>query len=241
MTMNKSATGELTSRQRLIKTFQGEKADCVPVAPLLDGFAAKELNIPYTSMKWYDQLKVAREIGIDLFLPLSASMPSIISDAWKREILCESEGHPRYRETLYTSAGQLTRVIQETGIGMPWILEYPIKSKDDFAVFEYVMDWIADIGEVPETIAEAVNEVGEDGVVLAGIEIPLELFGWQERSESMVLAMEDTDLMNRLCQKMWKGQKKMAESALMKGADFIMMGVPGTELTSPDLFRRHVV
>jgi hypothetical protein len=233
--------GKMTPRERLFKTLSGEKADCVPVAPLFEGFAAKELNIPYSSVKWNDQLKVAREIGIDLFLPLCASLPDLVTDAWKREVLCEQEGCLRYRETLDTPVGQLTQVIQETGTGMPWTMEYPIKSRDDFAAFEYVLDWVADIGETTGSVDEAVKEIGEDGVVSAWIDIPLELFGWQERSDTMILAMEDPERMERLCRKIWKGQRKMAESALQKGADVIMRGVPGTELVSPCLFKKHVV
>lgn len=239
--MSGPAKGKMTPRERLIKTLSGEKADCVPVAPLFEGFAAKELNIPYTSVKWNDLLKVARETDIDLFLPLCASMPDPVSNAWKREVLCEREGCLRYRETLDTPAGQLTQVIQENGTGMPWTVEYPIKSRGDFAAFEYVMDWVADIGETAGSFDEAVKEIGEDGLVSAWIDIPLELLGWQERSQTMLLAMEDPERMERLCRKIWKGQRKMAESALKKGADVIMMGVPGTELVSPSLFIRHVV
>jgi uroporphyrinogen-III decarboxylase len=120
-------------------------------------------------------------------------------------------------------------------------MEYPIKSADDLPVFEYVLDWVRDTADAPDYLADAAKTIGESGVVATWINIPLELHGWLERSETMMLGLENPELMDRLVGKMWAGQIKLAESALMKGSDVIMFGIPGTELTSPPLYRKYAL
>ena len=230
----------MTARQRLLATFRGEKTDCVPVAPIMDVFASAVLNKPYRDLTWQDQVEVSKKFDFDLFLNLTAILPDVIQSAWKRKIVGEEDDCPLIRETLETPVGSLTQVLKELRYGLPWVMEYPLKSKDDLKTFRYIMDWITEIAAAPSVIREAGKSIGEDGVTMAWVALPLELNGWMERSQTMLLAIEEPDLMDDLCRHLHQSQYKMAERAFDDGIDLIVFGVAGTELVSPDLFRRHV-
>ena len=227
----------MTSRQRLIATLSGEQPDRVPVAPLADSFAAAQLGVQYASLTWQDQVRVARETGLDLLLNTAAVIPDVVAKAWKRKDAGTRDGCPVFRETLETPAGELTQILQQLPYNLPWTLEYPVKSPDDFRAFQYVMEWIVDVAEAPDTVADAAQGVGEDGLVHTWVAIPLELLGWIERSEAMIFAMEEPRRMRELCDTIHCGQMKMMASAIEKGSDIIAFGVVGTEITSPDMFR----
>jgi uroporphyrinogen-III decarboxylase len=228
---------QLSSRQRLIRTLRGEPADCVPVAPLADSFAAKERQVPYARLTWQDQVQVARATGLDLLLNTAAVLPQAVAAAWQRSAEGTRDGLPIYRETLATPAGNLSRVIQELPYNLPWTLEYPVKSEADLRAFEYVMDQVAESGEALAAIAQAAAGVGEDGLVHTWVTIPLELFGWMERAEATIFAVEHPERMRGLCERIHRGQMKMAASALRQGSDILAFGIIGTEMTSPALYR----
>ncbi len=226
-----------TCRRRLMATLSGRQPDCVPVAPLADSFAAAQAGVQYASLTWRDQMRVARDTGLDLLLNTSAAMPDAVSRAWKREDAGTKDGFPVFRETLRTPEGVLTQTIQQLPHNLPWTLEYPIKSYADLKPFRYVLDLVAEAAEAPDSIAEAAGGIGEDGLVHTWVAVPLELLGWIQRSQAMILALEEPGRMRELCDAIHKGQTRLMESAIDKGADIIAFGIVGTEITSPDMFR----
>jgi len=234
-------TRSLSPRERLLRVLRGERPDCVPVAPLSDAAAAAWLGVPYAKLTWQDQIRHAAEFEIDLLLNTSAACPAAVDDAWRREDLGREDGCAVYRLTLETPAGTLTQVVQDVPYALGWTREFPIKSTDDLPAFEYVMDWIAAEPDAPAVIAEIASGIGEAGLIHPWMIVPLELFGWIEREEAMVFALESPDRMRRLCEKIHTGQMRMAASALAKGADILAFGIPGTELTSPPLFREFAL
>lgn len=235
-----SKTG-MTSRERLMTVFAGGTPDCVPVAPLADSFAARDRDVRYADLTWQDQVASARHTGLDLLLNTSAGAPDVIGRAWRREPIGEKDGDPLYRETLTTPVGTVSKVIQELPYDLPWTHEYPVKAPEDLRVLEYVADWTKDIGEAPAAIAAAAAGIGEAGVVHTWLTVPLELCGWTEGYKAMMLALEEPARMRGLCDKIHAGQIAMMTSAMAKGSDILAFGIPGTELTSPDLFREFAL
>ncbi|MFC1453195.1 uroporphyrinogen decarboxylase family protein [Verrucomicrobiota bacterium] len=227
----------MTSRGRLIATLSGETPDCVPVAPLADSFAAAQAGVQYASLTWKDQVRVARETGLDLLCNTAATIPDAVARAWKRTEAGTKDGFPVFKESFKTPVGTLTQTIQQLPYNLPWTLEYPIKSEEDFRPFNYVLEWIADVAEAPDAIAEAAHYILEDGLVHTWVAIPLELLGWIERSQAMIFALEEPARMREMCETIHRGQIGMMANALEKGSDIIAFGIVGTEITSPDMFQ----
>ena len=201
-------------------------------------FASKVVDKPYDQLKWRDQVKVAKQVGLDLFVNTFAVMPDVVLNHWKKEDAGEKDGYPVIKETFSTPAGDLVQVNQMISNQMPWTIEYALKSKADFGAFEYLLYMATESGEAYDTITDAAENVGDDGVVMTWVGVPMELVGFMDRANVMMLAIEDAGEFGKIAEKLHASQRKMAISALEKGADVITVGMAGTELTSPDIFRQ---
>jgi hypothetical protein len=237
--MNKN---KMTSRKRLINLFNKQKIDHVPCSPASVGFFEKHFNVEDGSC--IGLIKAAHKIGMDPFFGPGFDFPEQIQNVWKKEIIPNNDGDIRHRETIKTTKGTLTRVLQTKEYAHPWMLEYPLKSIEDLPAFEYILTQSIEIVSSIDTFeditqAAAYVEEAETGVILVWLSIPIELLGWMDRADSQILAMDYPDKMKELSDLIHNYQLKLAEIVLRSGADMIIVGIPGIELTSPVLLDKY--
>lgn len=232
----------MTSRKRLLNLFNKQKIDHVPCSPASVGFFEKHFNVEDGSC--IGLIKAANGIGMDPFFGPGFDFPEQIQNAWKKEVIPNNDGKIIHRETINTPKGTLTRVLQTKEYAHPWMSEYPLKSIDDLPAFEYILTQSIEIVSSIDTFdditqAAAYVKETETGVILVWLAIPIELLGWMDRVESQLFAMDYPEKMKKLSDLIHKYQFKLAEIVLRSGADMIIVGIAGIELTSPTLLDKY--
>ncbi|MBA7548715.1 hypothetical protein ES705_41181 [subsurface metagenome] len=254
----------MTSRQRLITTLDGGKADRLPVTThhimpyfldkYMDGISNKEFFDFFNmdAITW--PVPVQADTMRGEYLDPSQGEPGflqvsrVLSDNWRIE--SEEIADPRYKTTRYTittPGGQMSCVIQGNDY-TEWVGEALLKKKTD-------IELIANYGTRPlcntGKVQEAVHEMGDRGIV-RGFILPFDIFGqpdcWQDGccirgAENLIMdSFDDPVWVHELMQVLL--ERKMPYVKSMKGSGYDLMELGGgdasTTVISPTIFNEFV-
>ena len=254
----------MTSRERLLKTLNREKTDCLPVTThhVMPYFLHKYMHgITYEQffdyfkmdpIRWVVPVKPDAKKG-EYFNPDQKEVgflqvQQIFSDQWRIEKVPIQ--HPEFkteRHTIYTPSGNLSCVIQGNYY-TDWVAEPLIKEKKDIEIIQKHCT-------TPLCDAEAVNNeaaaFGDKGIVRVCI-LPFDIYGqpgcWQDAcclrgAQEMIMdTFDDPEWVHIFLQTLL--ERKLPYVNSMKGSHYDLMELGGgdasTTVISPSIFEDFV-
>ena len=176
----------MNSQQRIIAAMKCQPVDRIPFVPNLNGYAIRRLAPRYHTM---ERWQIQQELGIDclvrfrigvrvsppvVIIPPDPSGPTTLLGCSSRQWSKCQPTTDKIKMRTESKNGR-TFVILETPIGslrccwrfvetsdMPFPDEPLLKSKDDFAIYHYVLDHTA-VEPAYEEIIETLKAVGDNG------------------------------------------------------------------------------
>jgi hypothetical protein len=154
------------------------------------------------------------------------------------------EGHLRVDISgIATPYGDLISETVINSAGDSYRSKAPVTSSDDFDKFNWYLDTLleGDYGEAARIGSEADAFIGDRGAIdfQWGMQ-PYELFSMPSTLDTVMLAMDDADEFFKLMDKCAAVSKKIID-ALEPYTDFVLLGGPGAEMVSPDIYDRFMV
>ena len=254
----------MTSRQRLLTTLDGGKADRLPATThhVMSYFLDKYMDgidyhqffdemgldaIHWTVPVVADQSR-GEYIDPEMGEPGFIQVARIFSDNWRIET--EELSDPQFktvRHTIKTPGGDLSSVMQSNNY-TEWVAEPLIKEKKDIEIIaKYSTRPLCDTSK----IQEAVKQIGDKGIV-RGFIVPFDIYGqpgcWQDfccirgTEKAIFDTFDDPKWVHELLQILM--ERKLPYVRSMEGSGYDLMELGGgdasTTVISPTIFREFV-
>jgi hypothetical protein len=234
----------MTKREQFIEYVKngGEKPVASPQIGAGAGFDAKLAGKKDASME--DTVRAAESFDMlplyNYGLDFSALNPKLKWTPRGRR----TEGHLRVEISgIETPYGDLISETMINNEGDSYRSKAPVTSYDDFDKLNWYLDALleGDYGEAGRIGSEADMFIGDRGAIdfQWGMQ-PYELFSLPSTLDTVLLAMDYTEEFFALMDKCAAISKKIID-ALAPYTDFVLLGGPGAEMVSPDIYDRFMV
>jgi hypothetical protein len=188
----------MTKKQRFLAAVRREVPDAVPVSPLIHHrFAHKLLG----RWDWKAVFEVHQMIGSIHFRgPLGVSVEAVLPDGWRQESrVVETQPDGRIVAEIIIRSPMRTMVGKHISGMIPddplvgKTVEYPIKSAEDWrAWIAFQEQWLAGVkGPRFETLLDAVETMGEEGVPSVGLAPAWTMAGEVRGMQELLLDLHD--------------------------------------------------
>ena len=241
----------MTKKQRFLAAVRGEAPDVVPVAPLIHSrYAHKVLG----RSDWRAVFEVHQMLGsIHHRGPLHVALESSLPEGYgqeTREVERSPAGRVTKEWTIRTPARTLTgRIVQGAIPEDPLVgktVDHPVKCREDWLAFlDLRRRWLENVQPPDlETVREAVEAMGEEGVPSVGISSPYaELGSRRGMAELMMDLHDEPGLMDELFDVERQILDKHVEAFLAAPTEIAWLDIcwaTGSNL-GPERFRRWVL
>ena len=239
-------SGERSPRQKLLDLLEGRPSPEVLVTPLVDGtYAAGVAGKEWVSQATTADILRCAELGG--YEPLvgvdtgpgdpEAGAPGL---QWEEEVSPQGEDTLIRRRVLHTPWGDLCQVELERKGMSAWQIK-PLL--EEWA--PQIVEWYAwQLLEVPAEVYErrigrVVEQVGDRGLVYAGIAMPFEMLGLYREENLIYHCLDHPREWQRVSRVLFEVTCRLIETYIRSGVTLIFFGPFGTELISPSLFERE--
>ncbi len=237
-------------REEFLRVVDDRDADAVLFAPLVDGlYAASHAGKRWVSETTLaDQFALAGEVGYHAAF-VRGSAPELhvnpaLTDC-RTERTAQTQDERRYVQTLETPAGTVTReLVERAGEGITPVSDF-IADASGLPVADWISEQIlAGLRDeaIRATWGEFVRECRPHGVTQVQLELPYFLYslaGFADKPLMMLLT--EADQFARSMDLAERALHRVAGILVEVGVDFVWIGAPGTELLSPDIWRRVII
>jgi hypothetical protein len=236
----------MTHRERFRAALRGERPDRVP--------AVCRLDIWHRARKVAGDLppdlegRTLEEFQLGLGFGVSARAARVFKSRFAPPVRhVERREGPCLVEEWHSPKGSLRRVRRFEGddekLGIrPAITEFPIRSTDDYAIFEEVVrhqEWVPDF----EAYREYDRKVGENGlpmVILGPIPIHDLILGWTGYETGFAHLHEEPGVFLHAVEAANEKALEMIEVLAASPAELVLYGAHyDSRMTPPPLFRKH--
>lgn len=247
----------LTSRQRYLKMFRGEKIDRIPICPrVFQNVVFEHFNTKDFKDAYLDKIAAYyREYNFDIIDWNCTPIPHFEltefekeGPQWKVTVSEEFKGSTRHTiTTIQTPKGVLRRVLG-TSVTGPWeeevaLVEYPIKTERDF-------DLIAEFMPPPykpdcSSIKKMKRLIGDDGITSPSFHGPFNILGYCYRKPDDLLLdpLLYNDWYHRMMDFFLKRILHYTQHYIDAGADMLDFGtnIAGGTTVSPEFLVEHIL
>lgn len=228
----------MTPRERLLAILNGQEPREAVVCPLVDKIYASELTgrDVLNPDPVEDQLTAAEVCGYDPIIieewDLQRYNPNL---RWE---VVKTREHPDYREevsVLETPVGTVA-MLRRAQVGAAWLVERPLKTKEDYKVGEWYLDQVMATEEgIIAQVQEARGKVGDKGLLC--VRQVSALSAGQE--DSIYHAADFPDVIESYQDKVRETRDFMIRTAVKAGADMIFFGGSPGFSCSVETFREE--
>jgi len=242
----------MTSKERLLGAIHRKPLDRLPASPdfcylfpmRLSGLSTWDIWGPHPSVPiWKVRIEAFRKFDLDGWIVAELGRRSAVEVEEKIEARDDERISVRY--TYHTRKGDLSEVITYPKYDAAWITEFLIKDLDrDLPRWMEVLDYDPAATIDRSKITETVEGVGEDGVVFAWCDPPLNRwFELRSYEAGLYDIIDKADALKEVWsrhQELMLAQIKVCAEA---GVDLIFTGGSFTSISiiSPAWFERYVV
>ena len=240
----------LTAGDRLLRVFNQQPVDRIPVSPFIHVNYVKEFFGSH-DVDWVVKTpEVYRHFGFDLIHRNCSSDYNSLGPegpSWRLETTCQQDGRDETTTTvIHTPEGDL-RCVQ----ALRWTyeydaenspVEYPVKSEADF---ELMVRYLpphgpADVSDIKR--ARAI--VADEGVIAPWIQGAFNIlaFYYRKLDDLLIDAMVNPDFYQRMMNHFLKRYMTFTQQLIDAGADVLSYGanIANGKLVSPSFFRKHI-
>ena len=250
----------MTSRERLLRTFRGEKTDRVPIAPFLyynsvyEKFKYKPQIDNYFDPDDFDPIQkmidYCDDFGFDVLHTLGSVWDAYALDKpgndWDVRVTFEGDGDDgRQLLTISTPAGELRQVKEfrrsSTYLIVSALEEHLIKTRQDFEILAKYAPPLDNID--CRLVKRARAAIGTKGLVVAQTNGAFNALNqFRKLEEIMMDAIEDTGFYRAMMEYFVKWQHKQNLKQIEAGADAIeITGNMATSAVGPHFFETYVL
>ncbi len=240
----------MTDRERLLKVFNQQDVDRIPVSPFIHINYIKEFYGSH-DVDWVAKTpEVYRHFGFDLIhRNCSAAYEAFgpQNDEWQMERSITQDGRDENSITrIHTPQGEMT--VRE---GLRWtyefdaeasVMDYPIQSEEDFELFVAFQPPPAP-ADVTD-IKRAKKYVGEAGIIAPWIQgaFNLAAYYYRKLDDLLLDAMLKPDFYDRLMNHFLDRYMIFVQGLIDAGVDVLSYGgnVANGKLVSPDFFKTYI-
>ena len=241
---------ELSGRERLLRVFQRQPVDRIPVSPFIHVNYVKEFYGSH-EVDWVTKTPdVYHHFGFDLihrnctpvYDPFGPPGPE-----WEIEVFFEQQGRDETKRTVIHTPGGDLRCVE----ALRWtyeydaesaVVEFPIKSEADF---ELMARYQPAHGPADVTdIKRAKEAVGDEGLVAPWIQGAFNLvaFYYRKLDDLLVDALIKPDFYQRMLTHFVERYKVFVRQLVEAGVDVLSYGanIANAKLVSAEFFKEHV-
>ena len=212
----------MNSKERFFAAVKGEKADRIPVFPLLMSFAAKRHNINYKTFA--QNGSALAEAQINIFEKYNIDAVSACSDAFRisadlgGDIIFEENSPPHLSQPLVTSEQELSDLMKAD------ILKPGSRTADRVAA-----------------VRQMVSAIGNEGMVLGWVDMPFaEACSLCGVSGFMMMVYDEPELAHRILSFLTSHVINFAAAQIEAGAPMMGAGDAAASLISPEMYKEFV-
>ena len=241
---------ELTGRERLLRVFNQQPVDRIPVSPFIHINYVKEFYASH-DVDWVTRTSdVYQHFGFDLIhrncTPIYDAFGPQGPD-WQMEVARRQNGRDETTTTVvHTPEGDL-RYVE----ALRWVyeydaesslVEYPIKDETDFELMVRYQPahGLADVSDIKR--AQAI--VGDDGIIAPWIQGAFNLvaFYYRKLDDLLVDAMLNPGFYQRMMNHLLERYKTFVQQMIDAGADVISYAgnIANGKLVGPRFFQEHI-
>ncbi|MHB9037322.1 MAG: uroporphyrinogen decarboxylase family protein [Armatimonadota bacterium] len=170
---------------------------------------------------------------------------SVISEIkWDRKRLREDfDGTVYWEETLLTNSGLKRRVVADRFGTIPWLVEPPIRSADDFELIDFIAERVKEhAGDIAASIAECPAKAREAGMLPAVvIYTAFEVYYLIDYPDMPLFYTDLPETYLTTIERVHVANVALLEAMSAVGVDIYCTGSAGLELLSPRIFQEAIV
>ena len=241
----------MTNRKKLIDYVKngGSSFICSPQIGAGAGFDSRLAGKTWLSQTTFEDTKNACSL-FDMVPLYNFGLPDLTQLVpgfkWEGRVT-ELNGGSRkiYDNTFVTPYGNLTTQTIEDELkgGVP--MKYAASTEEELQIAEKYIDALleaADFSPITEQIKMIRTTVGDDEAIDIQWNLqPYELLGFPSTVDNAIFLMEIPKVCVRIMDKLLKLNEKILPAVAEGGADFVFLGGPASEMSSPALFEQFQV
>ena len=146
-----------------------------------------------------------------------------------------------YRSSVETPYGEMAILLAECKRQSLTITKGPVENEGDFnKVIWYMKEVRNNTEAIKDKIKDIRTRVGDECLITLFLPQPYELYTIFNREESIYFEYDYPEKFYELANEVFLTVSSIVKPAVEAGADLLFFGAAGTELYSPELFKKHI-